>query len=86
MDPIAREWHGKILGEYKGPCDVALVCDRGETVEAHKMVLALYSTMLEEIFTSGEEEEGQLVILLPKFPANLVRSCMALLYKGAPQV
>ena len=85
MDPIAWEWHGKILGEYKGPCDVALVCDRGETVEAHKMVLALYSTMLEEIFTSGEKEEGeegQLVILLPNFPANLVRSCMALLYKG----
>ena len=81
----SRGWHGKILGEYTGPYDVALVCANGETVDAHKVVFALYSTLLWEIFSSGGgEEEGEetLVILLPQFPANLVRACMDLLYKG----
>ena len=65
MGSIDRGWHGKILGEYTGPHDVVLVCAHGETVEAHKVVLALYSTQLWEIFTSGGEEEERLVILPP---------------------
>ena len=61
---------------------IAIMCANGETVDAHKVVLALHSTLLWEMFSSGGEEEERLVILLPQFPANLVRSCMALLYKG----
>ena len=86
MGSIDRGWHGKILGEYTGPHDVVLVCAHGETVEAHKVVLALYSTQLWEIFTSGGEEEERLVILLPQFPASLVRACVTLLYKGNVEI
>ena len=86
MDLIDKGWHRNILEEYNGPHDVVLVCADGETVKAHKVVLALYSSLLWEVFTSGgeEEEEGEerLVILLPQFPANLVTACMTLLYKG----
>ena len=80
MDSIDRGWHGKILGEYTGPQDLVLVCADGETVVAHKVVLALYSNLLWDIFTSGGQEEGEerLVILLPQFPASLVRACVTL--------
>ena len=81
MGSLFQGWGKNILSNYKGSHDVEVVCALGEKTGLHKVVLALYSNPLGEVLLNMEEEE-KLVIILPNFPAYLVKMCVALLYKG----
>ena len=80
MGSLFQGWGKNILSNYKGSHDVELVCAHGEKIGLHKVVLALNSTLLGEVLLNMEEEK--LVIIMPNFPAHLVKMCVALLYKG----
>ena len=78
---LFQGWGKNILSNYKGSHDVEVVCALGKKIGLHKVALALYSSLLGEVLLNMEEEE-KLVIILPNFPATLVKMCVALMYEG----
>ena len=64
-------------------CDVSVECAGGETVMAHRIVLAAASGLMADALIGAENDsDGNSVILAPDVPANALQNFLGLVYGG----
>merc|ERR1712129_623495 len=77
--------HNDIVSYIKGLvagnvfADVTLVCEDGDTIKAHKVVLSIHSDFLREII---EQEEDTDLIIVPQLTFVSIKMMMDFLYSG----
>ena len=81
--PVAATYDDVLFSEQFS--DVTLICSDGESVPAHKCVLAASSPYFKALF-SGPWEETQSGQLKMNYPMNIIKAVLSFLYTGKVNV
>ena len=81
-----NEFWGDIIGKFIKDevtqqvfTDITLVCEDGERIKAHKVILCMYSKLLRDAL---EEEEDVDLIIVPHLSFNNIKMMLEFLYSG----